>query len=164
MYDLDGLGVQNTGNPVSVSDHWDEIIESIPVPTIDSIIKLQEAMVPIQDEMPNADHYFAPGMYARAFLLPKGSLLVGKIHKHAHFIMVLKGKALVMSKHGNAILEAGHISVSIPGVKRVGYALEDTLFVNVHLNESNTHDLDIIEKENIEYETPAITKMERGEL
>ena len=122
------------------------------LPTRDRIIELQESMVPVQCEQPIPQHFFAPGMYLRELTIPAGMLMVGKIHKHAHFLMVLKGRAAVISEFGRDVLEAGHISVSQPGVKRVVLAIEDTKFVTVHVNPTDTENLELIEAEHIEPE------------
>lgn len=121
-------------------------------PSREQIVRLQEKMVPHQCQQPDPEHFFAPGMYLRTLLVPKSMLLVGKIHKHAHFLMVLKGRAIVVSEFGNEVLESGYIGVSQPGVKRVVRAVEDTLFVTVHVNPSDTHNLETIESEHIEPE------------
>lgn len=122
------------------------------LPSRDRIVQLQESMLPFECEQPEPNHYFAPGMYCRELTVPANMLMVGKIHKHAHFLLVLKGKALVISEFGRDIVEAGHISVSQPGVKRVVQAIEDTQFVTIHVNASDTEDLEIIEAEHIEPE------------
>ena len=122
------------------------------LPTREQITRLQSAMVPIQCEQPTPGHHFAPGMYLRELTVPAGMLIVGKIHKHAHFLMVLKGRARVTSEFGDDILEAGYIGVSQPGVKRVVQAIEDTLFVTVHVNKEDSQDLVVIEAEHIEPE------------
>jgi len=124
----------------------------LPIPSLEQIKKLQEALIEFQCEPPEPQHFFAPGMYLRSLTIPAGQLLTGKIHRHAHFMMVLKGKAEVISEFGRGVVEAGHISISPAGAKRVVLTIEDTQFVTVHLNESNTQDLEIIEKEHIEPE------------
>ena len=123
-----------------------------PVPTREQITLLQEAMLPIQSDQPEPKHFFAPGMYLRELTIPAGMLMVGKIHKHGHFLMVLKGRAEVISEFGRMTVEAGHISVSPPGVKRIVLALEEVQFVTVHLNPTDTEDLVLIEAEHIERE------------
>lgn len=134
-------------------------------PTRDQIIQLQSAMVPHQCEQPDPRHFFAPGMYLRELTVPAGMLMVGKTHKHAHFLLVLKGRAEVISEFGRMVVEAGHISISQPGVKRVVLAIEDTQFVTVHLNQSDTQDLEIIEAEHIEPEVLSVGAPEKqGEL
>ena len=129
-----------------------EVSTQRPAPTMDQIKKLQEMMLPIQSEQPEPKHLFAPGMYLRELTVPAGMLMVGKIHKHAHFLMVLKGKAEVVSEFGRMVVEAGHVSVSPAGVKRVVLAIEDTQFITVHVNKSDTQDLADIEAEHIEPE------------
>ena len=127
-------------------------IESGSTPTRDQITKLQEAMLPIQCPQPEPTHFFAPGMYLRELTVPAGMLLVGKIHKHSHFLVVTKGRAEVISEFGRSIVEPGHISVSQAGVKRVVLALEDTQFITIHLNSTDTQDLAVVEAEHIESE------------
>lgn len=121
-------------------------------PTLEKIKRLQDAMVPLQCEQPEPRHFFAPGMYLRELVVPAGMLIVGKIHKHEHFLMVLKGRAEVISEFGRMTVEAGHISISPAGVKRIVLALEDTQFVTVHVNKEDSHDLTVIEAEHIEPE------------
>lgn len=134
-------------------------------PTREQITKLQEAMLPIQCPQPEPTHFFAPGMYLRELTVPAGMLLVGKIHKHSHFLVVTKGRAEVISEFGRTVVEPGHISVSQAGVKRVVLALEDTQFITVHLNSTDTEDLAIIEAEHIESEVLGIsTNPTQGEL
>ena len=112
----------------------------------EKIQELQNAMLDVRCDMPESKHYFAPGMYCREFSMPAGMLVVGKTHKYAHFIMMVKGRAELITENGREIVEAGYIGVGTPGVKRVALALEDCTFVNVHLNESNTRDLKELEE------------------
>lgn len=138
-----------------------QILQS--VPTRGQIIKLQEAMATLQCAQPEPRHFFAPGMYLRELLVPAGMLIVGKSHKTIHFFMVLKGRAEVISEFDRKVVEAGHISVSLPGIKRVALALEDTQFVTVHVNASDTHDLEIIEAEHIEAELLNLAQSQQPE-
>lgn len=119
---------------------------------MEQIQALQAAMRPIETEQPQPNHFFAPGMYARELTVPAGMLIVGKIHKHAHFLFVLKGRASVVSNLGREVVHAGHISVSQAGVKRIVLALEDTQFVTVHVNKEDSQDLQVIEAEHIQEE------------
>ena len=70
----------------------DEIPQESP-PSRKKIQQLQDTMLELRTDMPEAEHFFAPGMYGRRFTMPAGMLVVGKIHKHAHLMMVLKGRA-----------------------------------------------------------------------
>lgn len=119
---------------------------------LQTVKRLQEMMIPVRCDMPEAEHYFAPGMYGRKLIIPAGMLVVGKIHKHSHFMMVAKGHALVVSEHDKQEVKAGDMYVSQVGAKRVVFAFKDTVFITVHLNPSNTQDMEVIEREHIEDE------------
>lgn len=121
-------------------------------PTREKIEQLQQSMLELRCDMPEAEHYFAPGVYGRRFTMPAGMLVVGKIHRHAHLMMVLAGRAEVITEFDRAVVSAGHVAVSQPGAKRVVLALEDTVFMTVHHNPSDTQDLQDIESEHIEDE------------
>lgn len=129
-----------------------EEVRQEPAPTREKIQQLQEAMLELRTDMPEPEHFFAPGMYGRRLPIPAGMLVVGKTHKHAHLMMVLQGKAEIVTEFGRDLVEAGHISVSQPGAKRVVLTLEDTVFVTVHHNPDDVEDLEIIEKNHIEDE------------
>lgn len=136
-----------------------------PAPTREQILRLQEAMLPVQCPMPEAVHHFARGMYGREFSMPAGMVVVGKCHRHEHLMMVVNGRATVVDEFGRYEVEAGFIQVSRPGAKRVVHAHEDTTFVTVHLNPTDTRDLDQIEAEHIEPESPEMqTLMQKYRL
>lgn len=122
-------------------------------PSRDKIERLQAAMLPIACAMPQAVHHFAPGMYGREFSMPAGMTVVGKIHRHGHLMMVVKGRAIVVDEFGRYDVAAGYVQASRPGAKRVVYAIEDTTFVTVHLNPGDGQDLEQIEAEHIEPES-----------
>lgn len=91
-------------------------------------------------------HSFSEGVYSREMFIPKGMALVGKIHKHACHNFILKGDITVWSEEeGEKRIKAPYSFVSKPGTKRVGYAHEDTIWVNVHSNPDNKTDLSHIE-------------------
>lgn len=76
-------------------------------------------------------HTFLDGMYQRELFIPKGTLLVGKVHKQACMNLVTKGDISVMTETGSARVKAGYSVVSPAGIQKVGYAHEDTVFVNI---------------------------------
>ena len=77
-------------------------------------------------------HHFAPGSYAREIELPAGSLVVGKIHIHAHVNVLSKGRALVATPDGVEELCAPLTFVSKPGTKRAVFAIEDVVWTTIH--------------------------------
>lgn len=100
-------------------------------------------------------HYFTPKddkygchAYAREMFIPKGTIIVGKIHRHQHLNFISKGKVIVFTEFGQKHLEAPCTFVSEVGLKRAVYAEEDTLWTTVHLTEFGAEEeLDKIEEE-----------------
>jgi len=100
-------------------------------------------------------HYFSPidsqygcCTYARQMFIPKGSLIIGKIHRHQHLNFILKGKISVATEFGKKYFEAPCTFISEVGIKRAVYAEEDTIWATVHMTKFNSEeDLDKIEQE-----------------
>lgn len=88
-------------------------------------------------------HFFAPGCYAREMTIPKGTIIIGKIHKHAHVNIISAGVALVVTESGKMTIKAPHTFISTPGTKRVVRALEDVIWTTIHVTEET--DLEKIE-------------------
>jgi mannose-6-phosphate isomerase-like protein (cupin superfamily) len=149
---------------LTVSVNHEVQAQAAELPTREKIKRLQEAMLPMQSKQPEPRHFFAPGMYLRELVVPAGMLMVGKIHKHEHFLLVLKGRAEVISEFGRVVVEAGHISISPAGVKRVVLALEDTQFVTVHVNKEDSQDLAVIEAAHIDPEVLGIGAQTQQEV
>lgn len=76
-------------------------------------------------------HYFAPGLYAREILIPKGTLATSKIHLFEHIDIISKGEISVLTDEGMKRIKAPATFVSKPGLKRIGYAHEDTVWVSI---------------------------------
>jgi hypothetical protein len=81
---------------------------------------------------PTFKHYYAHGTYTRELFLPKGSVVVGKIHRHTCTNILLQGKVLAVTDELSQELTAPLVFVSGPGVKKAVYALEDSIWLNVH--------------------------------
>lgn len=90
-------------------------------------------------------HMFAPGCYSREMLIPSGHWIIGKIHKHAHFSVISKGKVAVLTEDGPVVMAAPYTFVSTPLAKRVVLALEDTIWTTFHV--TNETDLEKIEED-----------------
>ena len=115
-------------------------------PTRQKIDELQQSMLELRCDMPDAKHYFMRKCYAREFTLPKGMLVVGKEHKHEHLIMVTEGHAEIVSEYGRDEVRGGHHFISPAGVKRVVLAFEDTTFITFHHNPDQIDDCEKIER------------------
>lgn len=92
-------------------------------------------------------HTFADGVYIRQMDMKKDTVVVGAIHKHLHVWFLLVGDVTIATEDTTEDYIAPCYIVSTPGVKRVIYSNEDSIFVNVHKNPTNTKDLDKLEKE-----------------
>ncbi len=90
-------------------------------------------------------HHFAPGNYARECHLPAGSLVIGKIHKHAHINVISQGRVSVITEQGRTDMEAPCTFVSQPGTKRAVFAYEHTVWTTIH--PTNETDVEKIEAE-----------------
>lgn len=101
------------------------------------------------------EHFFTPKhegfgchVYGRQMLIPKGTVIIGKIHRHRHLNVISKGKVSVITEHGKKEFTAPCTFVSELGLKRAVYAEEDTLWLTVHLTSyGEESDLDKIEDE-----------------
>ena len=92
-------------------------------------------------------HTFADGVYIRQMDMVKDSVVVGAIHKHLHVWFLLSGFVTVFCNNELKEYKAPCTVLSQPGVKRIIYGNEDSIFVNVHKNPSNTQDIKKLEKE-----------------
>ena len=92
-------------------------------------------------------HTFADGIYVRQMSMNKGSVVVGAIHKHLHVWFLLTGHITVKTEDNLEDYIAPCYVVATPGTKRVIYANEDSIFVNIHKNPTNSQDIDWLEKE-----------------
>lgn len=101
---------------------------ALDIPTI------EKAMLALPQAECEVFHFFAPGLYVRGVHLPPGILAVGHRQKTPHLNIMIRGK-VVMLEGGNATpLEAPQIFVGQP-IKKIGYILEDTLWLNVYATE-----------------------------
>jgi len=127
----------------------------------EGVVNLQKAMeAGLESGMftPDAStlkHYFAPivdeygcGTYAREIHLPKGSLVVGKIHRHSHINIISKGEVSVVTEHGKKYYTAPCTFISEVGLKRAVLVEEDAIWTTIHLTKHLGEDnLGEIEKE-----------------
>ena len=93
---------------------------------------LEAAMLTCEQLELVTNHYYAKGTYTRELILPAGTLLTGKIHRHSCINILAKGKIKVVTDEGEYDIEAPYTFVSGAGVKKAGYVLEDAVWINVH--------------------------------
>ena len=83
------------------------------------------------------------GLYTRTVFIPKGCELVGKIHRRPCVNIVAKGDITIMTETGYLRVQAGYTVTSPAGIQKIGYAHEDTIFINVF--RTDVTDLALIE-------------------
>lgn len=116
---------------------------------------------PDQIDIP-VKHYFSKGVYAREITIPKGALVVGKIHKHQNLNILSKGEITVVSIDGAARMKAPCTIVSSPGVKRLAIVHEETVWTTIHGTDET--DVDKIEDEFIAKSYDEVVELEnKGE-
>jgi len=98
----------------------------------DGIFKAQDLMLQMpQAETVVTDH-FTDGLYARELFIPAGVCLVGALHKTNHIFTVSQGECYAVTHEGKEHIVAPHTGQTRPGMKRVIYAVTDTVWTTYH--------------------------------
>jgi quercetin dioxygenase-like cupin family protein len=97
----------------------------------DKIVRLEAEVskLPQLEVVPR--HYFAEGVYAREITIPKGAVLVGRVHKHSQINIVSRGDATVRTESGVIRVQAPYTVASPRGAKRAIYAHEETVWTTL---------------------------------
>lgn len=115
------------------------------VPTLQRVQQLEHVL----REMPQEDvpvvHYHPEGLYARRMLQLEGVLIVGKMHRLAHLVVLLSGEMSVETDKGMERITAPYVWESAPGAKRAIFAHTDCQLMTVHPNPESLKDLDELE-------------------
>lgn len=102
-------------------------------------------------------HHFAGDVYGRSVVIPAGTYLVGLPHKEDH-LNVCAGDIVVWTEQGKQRLTGPHILPAKAGVMRVGFALEDTTWLSVHVNRTGGQDTHAIEDALVEHSDRLMTR------
>ena len=92
-------------------------------------------------------HTFADGVYIRQMDMKAGGVVIGAIHNHLHVWFLLTGHLAVATEDSIEEFIAPCYVLAKPGSKRVIYAIEQSIFVNVHKNPNNIKDIKKLEDE-----------------
>jgi hypothetical protein len=139
----------------SIQNTEDKVKFRQDVLTVEEGLKQKVASGELAPDDSPLKHYFSPidekygcCAYAREILLRKGSLVIGKIHRHQHLNIISKGKVTVYTEFGKKDLEGPCTFVSEIGLKRAVYAHEDTIWTTIHLTAyTGEENLDKVEDE-----------------
>lgn len=117
-------------------------------------VKMRSLIMQLEDELKQISdiqiqlettHHFSKGLYTREIFIPKNTVLTGKIHLHENMNICSKGAITIVTEDGIKLIKAPFTSGSRAGIKRVGFAHEDTVWTTVHA--TNETDLKKIEEE-----------------
>lgn len=114
-------------------------------PTLAQIKQLQDVLAQAPQVECPVRHFFSPGQYTRECTIPAGSIVVGKMHRHQHPVFLLSGTVRINTDRGMETITGPRIWVSQENAKRALYTLTDCVFATVHLNPTDTTDLEAIE-------------------
>ena len=114
---------------------------------IDIVAGSKEDTIVTNSDLVPIKHYFMDGVYIREMTMKKGVAVIGAIHKHLHMCFLLTGRITVVNEEETIDHIAPCFIISKPGVKRVLYAHEDSMWFNTHKNPSNIKDVKQLEKE-----------------
>ena len=118
----------------------------VPISGRERILNFERELAKIpQYEFPTK-HHFPAGLYAREIFIPAGYCLTGKIHRFENLNIVSRGRILIHTEEGVEEVVAPATIVSPPGTKRIGYALEDTVWSTILPNPTNERDIAKLEK------------------
>lgn len=119
---------------------------SLPV-TRDQMMRLEQAIIeqlePVDLDR-HTQHHFAPGVYVRELFIPAGTVLTGKIHRCELMNILVSGTIRVTTDDGVKELTGPQIFNSQAETKKAGFAVTDTIWLNVH--PTNLTDLEEIEE------------------
>ncbi len=77
-------------------------------------------------------YYHGGGVFTGELFIPKGTIVVGKIHKFENLNVMTKGEMSVLVGDEVKRVKAPFVVVSKPGTKRIAYAHEDTIWMTFH--------------------------------
>ena len=92
----------------------------------------REAMGMPQVECPVRE-FFAPGLYAREITIPKGTVLIGAVHKTQNMAVLSRGRLRLVTPAGAQDISAehgNHVMTVQPGGKNAAVALETAVWTN----------------------------------
>ncbi len=115
----------------------------------DSIQRLEDACKSgiadntLEEAPTTVTEFYSDGCYGRQMFIPKGTCLVGEIHKTEWIIVVSQGKIRVATDNGVRVIDATNQPVTFiseAGAKRAGYAIEDTWWTGFRATPLTTED------------------------
>ncbi len=84
----------------------------------------------------NVTNHFAEGLYGRELLIPKGVLVVSRVHKRPLINVISKGHVIILDVDGRREVHSpATFANEKAGTQRVVYAVEETVWTTIHATE-----------------------------
>jgi len=120
----------------------------------DVVIKMQDALLEMEQAEIETSHRFKPGLYLRTIVIPPWTVLTGAAHKTAYRVRLERGVIAVNTDEGVKVL-VGPIEFDVQaGFQRAGRVFdEEVVWTDIYDNPDNCRDIDALEERL--YEVPA---------
>ena len=96
------------------------------------VLQLESALLEQPPVTFDTTHHFFPGLYAREFFQPKGTVVTSKIHRHPYLLVLAYGAVRMRTEQGIDTYHGPMVMPTFAGVKRALFTLEDCLFISAH--------------------------------
>jgi hypothetical protein len=103
-----------------------------------AVLRLQSEVSKLPQYEPPTKHYFHAGMYCREVYRDAGVLVVGKVHKKAHFYVIASGTVCITTDDGAKRVVGPAVLACEPGTKRAVYSETPTTCLTFHIVNATT--------------------------
>lgn len=94
---------------------------------------MEDQLLTLPQLDPQTTHHICDGVYLRKIILPKGCSATGAVHLTETLDILIYGDLTVVTEKGKKRISVpGSVFVSLPGLKKVAYAHEETMWITVH--------------------------------
>tara|TARA_R110000796_G_scaffold233253_1_gene351764 strand:+ start:593 stop:1054 length:462 start_codon:yes stop_codon:yes gene_type:complete len=115
----------------------------------------------VNNDVFKIENNFSDQLYMRKLTMPKDCVIVSAMHHTEHFWFLMKGRIVVTTNGEEVEHVAPCYEKSIKGAKRLIRSLEDSVFINVHKNPTNTKDMKQVEESLYSITIEEYTKKEK---
>ncbi len=129
----DSIGLEDVDRARNWLNANDDIAPSCDIR--DKVFAIEREMLKLPQRELSIRYYHGGGVFTGELFIPKGTVLVGKIHKYENLNVMTKGKLSVLVGNEIKKVYAPYVVVSPPGTKRIAYAHEDTIWMTFHKTE-----------------------------
>jgi len=128
---------------MDIVPQWDQLPELTWTEKITYLMRefLKHPQIPCPVE-----HLFGGGKYIREMRIPRGTLFIGRPHRHGHPIQLISGELIWITPHGRFHKVAPDSTVSAPGDQMVCYTLTDVVGRTIH-SDNGERDTDMLENQ-----------------